>query len=277
MTTLLSESARNYPGGEIYPQIMHPEAASGPMRIQHPGLSTIGEVLVSGVQDWLACRTDVLVLAVLYPLAALLLIGVIINDALLPFVFPICAGVALIGPLATIWFSALSRQRELDGVATSEAAAAIFESSRLQTIKRLAMLLLGLFALWIAAAGFIYASTMGNASDSGTFLSNVFTTAGGHDMIVIGILVGAVFALVALFVGLVAFPLALDREVSAGTAISFSLKVALANPFLALVWGGVIVAGLVIGAAPGLLGLAVTIPVLGHASWHLYRRLVATA
>ncbi len=277
MAATLGESARNYPGGELYPQTTHPEAATGPVRIQRPGLGAIAAALADGVRDWRACRTDVLVLVVLYPLAALFLTGVIIDRNLLPFVFPVCAGMALLGPVATIWFAALSRQRELDGVATADSAAAIFDLPRVHTIQRLALLLIGLFALWIAAAGYIYAITLGSAPAGGSFMGNVFTTAAGQEMMVTGVLVGGAFALVGLAIGLVGFPLALDRQMSLGAVLSTSVRVALANPLLTLGWGVVIVAGLVIGAIPGLLGLALTIPILGHATWHLYRRLVTAA
>jgi uncharacterized membrane protein len=271
------DEARGYPGADQYPQTTHPEAATGPIRIQRPGLSAITAALSEGVADWRAFRTDVAVHVVLYPLAGVLLAGVIIDRALLPFVFPICAGMALIGPVATIWFAALSRQRELDGTGTSDAAAAIFDSPRRITVQRLALLLFGLFALWIAAAGYIYAITLGSAPGGGSFLSNVFTTPAGYEMLIAGVLVGAAFALVALATGLVGFQLALDREMSVRAVLSTSVRVALANPRVALAWGGVIVAGLVLGAIPGLLGLALTIPILGHASWHLYRRLVTSA
>lgn len=253
------------------------------------GLGVITAALADGARDWLAFRTDVLVMVVLYPLAALCLTGVIVDRNLLPFVFPICAGMALVGPVATLWFAALSRQRELDGVATSESAAAIFDLPRVRTIKSLALLLIGLFALWIVAAAYIYAITLGSGQAAGGlltrpfanpqaegFLARVFTTPAGHEMIITGVLVGAAFALVGLAVGLVGFPLALDRQMSLGAVITTSVRVALMNPLVTLGWGCVVVAGLVIGAVPGLLGLALTIPILGHASWHLYRRLVTS-
>ncbi|MGE4481761.1 DUF2189 domain-containing protein [Acidocella sp.] len=275
MTTSFSESARIYPGGDPYPQIIHPEPVSGPFTIRHARLGDVFAVLAEGTKDWLACRTDILVLAVIYPLAALLLIGVVIDQDLLPFAFPVCAGLALLGPLATIWFAALSRQRERDGVATADSAGAIFDSSRRGSIKRLGLLLIGLFALWIVTAAYIHAVTLGTAPAKGGFFSRVFATPAGHEMIFFGVLAGAVFALFALAVGLVGFQLALDREISAREAVLVSVRASLANPGVALLWGGVIVAGLLVGALPGLLGLAVTIPILGHASWHLYRRLIS--
>ena len=283
MTTSLSESrnftgmdeARKYPGGDQYPQDIHPEAATGPVSIQRPGLEAISAALREGVADWKTFRTDVVVNVVIYPLACALLAGVILDRALLPFVFPICAGVALIGPIATIWFAALSRQRERDGTATSDAAAAIFDSPRRLTVQRLALLLIGLFALWIVVAGVLYSLTLGRVA-GGSFFGNLFATTSGNIMLVLGVLLGAGFALVALSIGLVGFQLALDREMGVGEVVALSVRTALANRQLSLAWGGVVVAGLVLGSLPGLLGLSITVPVLGHASWHLYRRLLTS-
>lgn len=284
MTTSLSESrnftglddGQTYPGSDQYPQHFNSEAVTGPVRIDHPGLGAISAALRQGVSDWQTFRTDVVVNVVIYPLAGALLAGVILDRALLPFIFPICAGVALIGPLATIWFAALSRQRERDGTATSDAAAAIFDSPRRLTVQRLALLLIGLFALWIVMAGVIYAFTLGRIS-GGSFFGNLFATTAGNGMLVIGLLVGAGFALVALAIGLVGFQLALDREMGVGEVVALSVRTALANRQLTLAWGGVVVAGLILGSLPGLLGLSVTVPILGHASWHLYRKLVVSA
>ncbi|MDE1882933.1 MAG: DUF2189 domain-containing protein [Rhodospirillales bacterium] len=268
--------ARGYPGSDQYPQATHPEAATGAVRIEHPGLNAIADALREGVSDWRTFRTDVVVNVVIYPLAGALLAGVILDRALLPFIFPICAGLALIGPVATVWFAALSRQRERDGTATSDAAAAIFDSPRRLTVQRLALLLMGLFALWIMAAGGLYAVTLGRVS-GGSFLGNLFMTTAGNGMLVIGVLAGAGFAVVALAVGLVGFQLALDHEMGVGEVVAISVRAALENRQLSAAWGGVVVAGLVLGAIPGLLGLSITIPILGHASWHLYRRLIADA
>lgn len=268
------EESGGYPGADQYPETIHPEAASGPIKILKADMADLRAALVEGAQDWRACRTDVLVSVVVFPLAAVLLAGLILDRHLLPFIFPICSGVALLGPAATVWFAALSRQRELDGVATTDAAAAIFDSPRAGTIKRLAGILIGLFVLWLLAAGYIYSITLANAPAGKGFFGNLFTTAAGYEMIILGVVVGAVFALLALALALVGFQLALDREMSVGAVINTSFRVALANPVVTLAWGAVVVAGLAVGTIPALLGLRVTIPILGHASWHLYRRLV---
>jgi uncharacterized membrane protein len=275
VTSTVSGSTKNYPGDQQYPRTTHPEPATGPVRIRKASLGDVSGALADGARDWLACRTDVLVMVVIYPLAGVLLAGVILDERLLPFVFPVCAGVALIGPVATIWFAALSRQRELDGIATADAAAAIFDSQRLPVIRGLAALLILLFLLWVAAAGIIYGLTLGSAPDTGQgFFHNVFTTTAGHEMIIVGVLVCACFALLARAVGLVGFQLALDRRMSLAGVIGTSIRTAIANPGVTLAWGAAVIVLLVLGALPGLLGLAITVPILGHGSWHLYRRLI---
>lgn len=264
----------DYPGGQPYPTTTHPEADTSPVTVQKIGFGDLRAALREGVQDWLACRTDVLVMVVIYPLAALFIAIALIDRHFLPLLFPVASGMALVGPVATIWFGALSRQRERDGVATVDAAGAIFESPRGSVIKRLALLLIGLFAVWIAVAGVIYHTTLGSAPGTGSFLHGTFATAPGHEMILIGVLVGAVFGVVALATALVSFQLALDHEIGVAEAVSVSVQAALANPGVTLIWGLLIAGLLLIGAIPGLIGLAVTIPILGHSAWHLYRRMI---
>ncbi len=93
-------------------------------------------------------------------------------------------------------------------------------------------------------------------------------------MIAVGMGVGFLFALVVLSISVVSFPLLLDRDVRMETAIRTSVQVVMANPVPMAAWGLIVAAGLVIGSLPGLLGLVVVMPVLGHTTWHLYRRVV---
>ena len=94
-------------------------------------------------------------------------------------------------------------------------------------------------------------------------------------MIVLGCGVGFVFAVVVLTISVVAFPMLLDRNVSIEIAVRTSILVVATNPGTMAVWGIVIAAALVAGSIPLLLGLVVVMPVLGHATWHLYRHAVA--
>ena len=85
---------------------------------------------------------------------------------------------------------------------------------------------------------------------------------------------GFLFAALVLTISVVSFPLLLDRHVGVSTAVVTSVRAVLDNPGPMAAWGLVVAAGLVIGAIPLLLGYAIVIPVLGHATWHLYRKAV---
>jgi len=136
--------------------------------------------------------------------------------------------------------------------------------------------LLGIFLIWLAAAMLIYRLTLGPAMPASlsAFMSDVFTTPAGWAMIGVGVAVGFLFALLVLAISVVSFPLLLDRPVRITTAIRTSVQAVLLNPIPMLTWGLIVAASLVIGAIPVLVGLIVVMPVLGHATWHLYRKVV---
>jgi uncharacterized membrane protein len=251
-------------------------ASPWPIEIRKVGLGDLMPALKAGFEDLRELRTDQITIAVLFPLAGLAVAGVVADRALLPFLFPAASGFALIGPLATLWYAALSRGRELYGENAAAHPLHIFFGPRGRSLRILGGIAIVLFLLWNAAAAIIYDLTLGSSSarPDAFFLVRVLTTTAGWEMAVIGCGVGVIFAVIAVAIGCVSFPLALDKPVTATEAIRVSLDAMARNPFFMLCWGAVIVAGLVIGAIPGLLGLAVTLPVLGHATWHVYRRIV---
>ena len=102
------------------------------------------------------------------------------------------------------------------------------------------------------------------------------TTAKGTQLIIVGNVIGFVFAALVLVISVVSFPMLVDRDVSAGTAVRTSVRAAIENPIPIALWGLIVAVGLLLGALPFLLGLAIVLPILGHATWHLYRKLVET-
>jgi len=133
-----------------------------------------------------------------------------------------------------------------------------------------------LFATWIAAANAIYIVTFGNAPAAAIpdFARRVLTTPEGWSLIIIGCGVGFLFAVVALCISVVSFPLMLDRHATAIDAIRTSLQAVMKNPITMAAWGLIVAVLLVVGSLPFFVGLAVVLPVLGHATWHLYRKVV---
>jgi uncharacterized membrane protein len=144
-------------------------------------------------------------------------------------------------------------------------------------ILALGFVLLAIFLIWLGVAQGIYMATLGPEAPAslGSFVSDVLTTGPGWAMIVMGCGVGFLFAVLVLMISVVSFPLLLDREVGLYAAVATSVRAVVANPGTMAAWGLIVAGGLVLGSLPLLLGLIFVMPVLGHATWHLYRKVVA--
>lgn len=235
------------------------------------------EVLRKGFQDFAAYRTDVIFLCVLYPVIGLVLGRAAMEQNMLPLVFPLASGFALIGPLAGVGLYEMSRQRERGNMVGWIQAFAVLRSPSLAAIALLGVVLMLLFGAWLFAAQVIYDRTLGPLPPAsiGAFVEAVLTTGPGWAMIGVGMVVGYLFALLVLTISVVSFPMLLDRRVRADTAVWTSVRAVVANPGPMLAWGLIVAGGLVLGSIPLFIGLAIVMPVLGHATWHLYRRVVA--
>ena len=253
------------------------ENLAAPPAIRRIDAADIGDALAKGLDDFATFRDDVALICVIYPFAGLILARLAFGYALLPLLFPLASGFALIGPFAAIVLYEMSRRREQGFEASWADGFAVFRSPAIGAILGLGLLLMALFLLWLGAAWGIYAMTLGPEPPASIlgFARDVLTTARGWAMIVIGVGVGFLFAVLALSISVVSFPLLIDREVRLSTAIKTSVAVVLANPVGMALWGLVVAAGLVLGSIPIFLGLIVVMPVLGHATWHLYRKVVA--
>jgi uncharacterized membrane protein len=141
----------------------------------------------------------------------------------------------------------------------------------------LGTLLFALFVTWVATAQAIYIAAFGYAGVTGIsdFAARVLTTTQGWWLIVVGCGVGFLFALVALCISVVSFPLMLDRHAGAGDAMVTSLRAVARNPVPMAAWGLIVAVLLVLGSLPFFVGLAIVIPLLGHSTWHLYRKVIA--
>jgi uncharacterized membrane protein len=234
------------------------------------------DVLAKGFDDFGAYRTDVIFLCVIYPVVGLVLGRLAFGYGMLPLLFPLASGFALIGPLAAVGLYEMSRQREQGVAVTWANAFAVVHRPSFGAIVLLGLVLLALFLAWMAVAEMIYLATLGPALpvSIAAFARDLFTTGAGWTLIVVGIGAGFLFALLVLAISVVSFPLLVDREIGLDTAVWTSIRAVAANPVPMALWGLIVAGGLVLGSLPFFVGLIVVMPVLGHATWHLYRKVV---
>lgn len=246
-----------------------------PIRIAEVNIGDIRAALRAGMDDFLACRTDVIFLCVFYPVVGLVLAWAVFGHGMLQLLFPLASGFALVGPLAGLGLYAMSRNRERGGEIAISDAFGVLSAPAFGKIVVLGLMMVAELLVWLWAAWALYVLTLGPKPpvSLGLFAHDVLTTPAGHAMAAIGVVLGFGFAVVALLLFL-ALPLLVDRDVGLAVAIRASVQAVMANRSTMAVWGLVVAAGLVIGSVPAFLGLVVVLPVLGHATWHLYRRVM---
>jgi uncharacterized membrane protein len=262
-------STHEKPVGAVDVSAAYPE-------IQKISAADLKEALAKGIDDFKAKPSHLVILALVYPLAMVVAANVAAGYIPLPLIFPLLSGFALIGPLAAIGLYEISRRRELGRRDISWEHA--FKVIRYPSISLLTLsVLVGvIYFAWLGAAFAIYSQIYGGAVPTSitAFVREVVTTPAGWTLIIVGCGVGFLFALVVLAVSAVSFPMLLDRHVGTVTAVRTSVHAFLANPMTMMLWGFIVAGLLVLGAVPVFAGLAVAKPVLGHATWHPYRKVV---
>ncbi|KQT00480.1 MULTISPECIES: DUF2189 domain-containing protein [unclassified Rhizobium] len=258
----------------------HVMAGSG-AELAHPGIRTISvsdvfDALRLGWEDFRAKPSHYVFLCLIYPIAGVVLAAWSSGANMLPLLYPLASGFALLGPVAAIGLYEISRRRELGMNTNWRHAFDVRRSPALPSIIGLAAMLLAVFVAWLLVAQSLYTQMFGEVppASMSAFFSQVFVTEQGWNLILVGNAVGFVFAVIVLSTVVVAFPLLLDRDVGAVAAIETSIRATLANPLPVAVWGMIVAGGLVLGSIPVFVGLAVIMPILGHATWHLYRKLI---
>ena len=268
----MAETWRTAPPGPISVAADH--HADRPT-IRRIGISDLGIALRRGWADFLATPTQLVFLCVLYPVIGLVAATLAAGGDVMHLFYPLAAGFALVGPIAALGLYEISRRRERGLPASWANAFDVLRSPALGAIVALGLLLGALFLGWLFAADAIFAATLGHLPPSfAGVMEAVLQTPEGQRLLWLGNGVGFLFALAVLALTVVSFPMLLDREGSASHAVATSLRAVAANPVPMLAWGLLVAVLLLLGSLPLFIGLAVVLPVLGHATWHLYRLVV---
>lgn len=261
----LSESA-NRPHEEI----------TAPPHVRSIDIGDFREIFQRAWSDFGAYRTDVFFLMVVYPIIGIVMARMAFGYDMLPLLFPMASGFALIGPFAGLSLYEMSRRREIGELVTWRNAFSVMESPAIGSIMLLGLILCAVFVMWMGTAWALYTTIMGPETplNMTEFVNSVFMTQQGWALIAVGCGVGFLYACLALAISVVSFPLLLDRDVGLGMAIQTSFRAVAQNPVPMAAWGIIVAVLLVAGSIPFFAGLIVVMPLLGHATWHLYRRVV---
>jgi len=238
----------------------------------------VAESLIAGLRDFQAAPYYGMALGAIYCAAGIAILLSVTTLGMSYLAYPLAAGFALLGPFVAVGFYEISRKREAGETATfSDILKAMTSRGE---IGWMAFVTLFIFIMWMYQARFLMALFFGlNASFTSItqFIAVVLTTNTGLLFLLAGNMIGAFLAAVLFSLTVVSFPLLLDREVDCVTAMVTSVRAVVRSPVPLLGWAAMIVVLLVLAALPFFLGLIVVLPVLGHATWHLYRRIIMPA
>jgi uncharacterized membrane protein len=252
-------------------------ASTGEPIVRKIGTADLKDALTKGYDDFKANPSHLILCIMIYPVVTLVVARIGAGYEILPMIWPLFSGLALVAPLIAMGLYEMSRRREQGLKVSLKDGLDVLTSPSIGAIAILSLTMILIFLVWLLVAMAIYRLVFsgGIAVEIGDFVQQIFFTAKGVELIIVGTSVGFLFAVLVLCITVVSFPLLLDRKVSALTAAKTSARVVLANPVTIAIWGLMIASLLFVGSLPAFVGLAVVIPVLGHATWHLYRKVIA--
>lgn len=229
--------------------------------------------LAAGWADFKAVPAFGLAFAGIYVFAGLLLFWVLFRGGAAFWLVPAAAGFPLLGPFVAVGLYEVSRRRELGLPMRWQSVFGALRGHGDEQIISMGVILFVAFAFWLMVAHGIFAVFMSNSGLGDDWLAALATPT-GVAMLVVGSIVGALMALGFYAITVISLPMLVDREVDFITAIIVSLATVRSNAVVMIGWAALVAIILFAAMLPLFLGLFVALPVLGHATWHLYRRAV---
>lgn len=263
---------------DLEPEKRSPQGHDAPDEVPEPvviGMSDIIAALRAGWRDFLCAPAFGLFFAGFYVMGGLVMAAVSMAAGEEWWLIPFVVGFPLIAPFAAVGLYDVSRRiEEAEPLIWREILATVFAQKDRQ-VPSMAMVVLLLFMFWVFVAHTIFALFLGTSALTNiTSSPDILMQGRGLAMLLTGGVIGAIFAAALFSFTVVGLPLILDREVDFITAIITSIRAVMLNPVILSIWGAMVAALLIVGMAPFFIGLLVVLPVLGHASWHIYRRLM---
>jgi len=236
-------------------------------------MSDLRASLMLGWRDFMRAPLYGLFFSAVYVAGGWLILWALTTRGQLWWTIPAAAGFPILGPFVACGFYEISRRFEKGEPLKPGAVLGVIFRQKDRQIPSIAAVIVVFFLFWNFLGHMIFALFLGlQAMTNITTSFAVFLSPNGLAMLTIGTVVGAIFASVLFSLTVVSLPLVMDKEVDFVTAMIASVSLVLHNPLVMLSWGGLIAVMLFAGMAAGFFGLFIVLPVLGHASWHLYRR-----
>lgn len=261
------------------PGLSTPAMISTTPRVRAIGRDDVLAALRLGIDDFRAAPLYGLFFGGIYALGGLFLLWITLGAGVGYLTYPLATGFALLGPFVAVGCYEVSRRREIGEPLSFGGVLGVMVRQSSRELGWMAFVTLFTFLMWMYQVRILLILCMGlkNFTTFGEFLHVVTSTPEGWLFVVLVHVDGLIFALVTFSLTVVSFPLLLEREIDFVTAMITSVKSVTTNPRTMLGWGAVVALLLLIGTLPAFLGLFVILPVLGHATWHLHRRLVEPA
>ena len=232
--------------------------------------------LAAGWADFAAVPQFGLFFGGIYTLGGLVILALLTVLHAPWLIIPVAVGFPLIGPFVAVGLYEVSRRRAAgESLRWGEVLSVVFQQRNRQ-LGWTAFVVLFIFWVWIYQVRLLIALFLQSSSFASIdgFLAVVTTTQQGLVFLAVGTLVGAVLAFVLYATSVITMPLLLDRDIDLVSAMIVSFQVIHRSPGVMIAWGVFIAIVTLVALVPAFLGLLVALPVLGHATWHLYVRAV---
>jgi uncharacterized membrane protein len=258
---------------------MSDEVQTAPVRpepkVRSIGRADVVEALAAGLRDLQAAPLYGLGTGLFFAGGGAVIVLSLVRLGMPWLAYPLAAGFALLGPFLALGLYEVSRRLRGGEPLSPGAIYATVRGRR--EIAWMAFVTLFIFIMWMYQVRLIIALFLGvsaSFTNIESFLSMVLGTPQGLMFLAVGNVVGAVLSIVMFSLTVVSFPLLLERDVDFVTAMITSVRAVAASPRVMVGWAAVVTLTLMVSMLPMFIGLVLTLPVLGHTTWHLYRRVV---